>query len=349
MLKIDHMNPKGKQFREKFTQILAVIGFITVLLFGLWGTVQVVKLIPSVLSNLASVTSFTSIFIPNEKITIDLQNSLISSGNEFKLKWKHKGRPENSSYSFNYACKEGLTFQTEEVDEVFTTLLCDSPFLFNSDDNFITLTPVSNKIRFVDVPVVITSINESGESTTLGDALLTITNEAVSGSSLSTSSDTSDNDSVVDTGLTAGERVDQILPISDSRYLSDQSGRVDLVVNIIDTGIINSDNVFVPTSPISATKHKGAIRFSVTNIGSKTSDKWTFNTVLPTFPMHIFHSTGQKALNPGDRIDFTLGFDQLNQDLSEGVITVNVDPSGSIYNEINRNNNIAQVTIKIVK
>jgi len=71
--------------------------------------------------------------------------------------------------------------------------------------------------------------------------------------------------------------------------------------------------------------------------------------VLPTYPMHIFHSTSQKALQPGDRIDFTLGFDQLNGTLTDGVITINVDPTGSIRNEFDRDNNIAQVTFEITQ
>ena len=120
------------------------------------------------------------------------------------------------------------------------------------------------------------------------------------------------------------------------------------MVNIIDTGIIDAQNTFIATSSISVTQ-QGAIRFSVTNRGSKTSDNWTFNAVLPTFPMHIFHSASQRALAPGDRIDFTLGFNQLNSTLTEGVITINADPAQSINNELNRDNNIAQVTIKITQ
>ena len=130
--------------------------------------------------------------------------------------------------------------------------------------------------------------------------------------------------------------------------ISNQNGQVDLIVRIIDTGVIDANNVFTPTSSFKVTD-QGAIRFSVTNIGSKTSDNWTFNAVLPTFPMHIFHSTSQNALAPGDRIDFTLGFNQLSPRLTQGVITINVDPTGSIRNEFNRDNNIVQATITIIQ
>jgi len=245
------MNPQGERVKTILIQGLAIVGFVAILFTGLWGTVQVVKLAPSVFSNLAAVTSFTSIFVPNKEITIDTQVS--------------------------------------------------------SDDNLIA------------------TVNEADSEDTRSP---------------------SNTDSR--TSLTAGERTDEVFPISDSRSISNSNGRVDLKATIISTGIVDVNNVFTQTSSIGATE-QGVIRFSVTNIGSKTSDNWTFNAVLPTFPMYIFHSTNQKALAPGDRIDFTLGFDQLNRGLTDGVITINVDPTGSILNESNRDNNIAQVTIQITQ
>lgn len=336
------MNTQGERLKTVVIRGLAVVGFIAISSAGLWGSVQVVKLAPKVLSNLAAVTTFTSVFVPNEEITINIPNLLVPSGNSSELTWEHKGKPENGTYSFSYACREGLYFQIPK-EEGFETIQCDSPFSFSSDTNSLTLIPVSEENRFVDVPIEITSVNESGESTTLDDSFLTIINEAVPASSSSTS------DTESGTPLTAGERTDEVFPISDSRSVaSDPNGRVDLKVRIIDTGFIDASNTFIPTSSISVSQH-GAVRFSVTNAGSKMSDNWTFNAVLPTIPMHIFHSVNQKALQPGDRIDFTLGFDQINKDLTEGVITINVDPTGAIHDESNRDNNIAQTTINITK
>jgi len=339
------MNPQGERMKSTLIRGLAVVGFIAILLVGLWGTVQVVKLAPRVFSNLASVTSFTSVFVPKETITINTPNSLISSGTTFELMWNHVGKPKSGAYTFAYACKEGLSFQIPKEGEAPEEILCDSPFTFSYENTSLFLTPISAVTRFVDVPIIITSLNELGESTTLDDSFLTVVNESVSGSSLPLPESETAN---TQNQLTQGKKKDEVFPISDSRSSSDANGRVDLKVNIINTGTVGSDGTFTATSSINFTG-KGAIQFSVTNIGSKTSDNWTFNAVLPTFPMHIFHSTNQKALAPGDRIDFTLGFDQLNKELTEGVITINVDPTESIHNESNRDNNIAQTTIIITK
>lgn len=338
------MNPRGEHMKTILIRGLAIVGFVAILFAGLWGTVQVVKLMPKIFSNLAAVTTFTSIFVPNEKITINTPLSLVPSDDVFELTWEHAGKPKDGTYTFNYACRDGFVFQTPNEEGVYETVACNSPFSFASDTNSLLFIPLSQVNRFVDIPIVITSINEDGESTTLDDGFLTIVNEAVSGSLL-TPSVTTDTTA---TTLIAGEQVDEIFPISDSRSISVPNGRVDLKVRIIDTGIIDANNTFVATSTIKFNE-QGAVRFSITNIGTKTSDNWTFNAVLPTFPMHIFHSENQRALAPGDRIDFTLGFNQLNGSLTEGVITINADPTGRIYNELNRDNNIAQVTIQITQ
>jgi len=334
---------------------LAIIGFIAVLFVGLWGSVQVVKLIPRVISNLAAVTSFRSVFVPNEELTITIPDLLVPSNKVFELSWEHKGRIEGGTYAFRYACKEGLSFSVQDKEnseeEVAKKITCDTPFIFSNDINFLFLTPLSEVNRFVDVPFSITSIHKNGESVTLDDSLFTVVNESISGSSLPASDvDNTDTDSGSsgDTSLVAGEKEDVVFPIFDSRSASNPNGQVDLQVRITDIGTADAAGIFTASSSINVYA-QGVIKFSVTNIGSKTSDNWTFNAVLPTYPMHIFHSTSQKALQPGDRIDFTLGFDQLNGTLTDGVITINVDPTGSIRNEFDRDNNIAQVTFEITQ
>lgn len=146
---------------------------------------------------------------------------------------------------------------------------------------------------------------------------------------------------------TAGEREDGTYPVT-SINVSNPNGQIDLAVQILGTGIITTDTgTFIAVSPIN-TSQKGAVRFEVINLGGKESGSWTFNAVLPTYPRHIFHSTSQKSLLPGDRIEFTLGFDQVNGNVSEDIVTINVDPSGSIQ-ESSKTNNIIQKTILIAK
>ena len=316
---------------------LAAIGFIALLFGGLWGTVQVVKLTPKIFSGLAAVTTFTSVFVPSETISINTPHELVPSGTSLTLTWDHRGKPENGSYTFAYACRDGVSIDVRTTDGS-TTVTCDTPLSITNENQSLSITPHSTQNQFVEVPIVISSLDQDGTVTTLDDSFISIVNE---------SGDLTNNSQENANALVPGEETTTVFPIFDTRTISNTNGQVDLAVTIIGTGVIQGET-FVPTSTLTATD-QGAIRFSVTNIGSKTSDNWTFNAVLPTLPMHIFHSTQQKALQPGDRIDFTLGFNQINRDLSSGVITINVDPTGAIRNEFDTKNNIAQATITITK
>ena len=231
--------PEQQKIKSVLIRGLAVIGFFSILFGGLWGTVQVVKSIPQILSTIAAVsTSITSIFIANE--------DTVSTSSE-----------------------------TEPID---------------------------------------VSKNETRNETR-------------------------------NTERVAGEREDNVFPVT-SITVSNPQGEPDLAVTILATGIIDEQNNFLPTDSISRTK-RGAVTFEIRNIGTKESGSWTFNAVLPTFPMQIFHSKAQKSLLPGDRIEFTLGFDQITN-LPDGVITINADPTGSIK-EISEENNIRQKTITITE
>ncbi len=111
-------------------------------------------------------------------------------------------------------------------------------------------------------------------------------------------------------------------------------GYLDANKNLIATTTLNSGNI-------------GAVKFTVKNVGTKTSDGWTFNAVLPTSPAHIFHSQGQKKLAPGEKIEFVMGFDKMRIGTQMPVI-INVDPSGGIK-ESSKVNNIAKIFIDIVE
>ena len=227
-----------QKIKEVVVRGLAIVGFFALLFSGLWGTIQVVKITPKIISSIAAVsTSLTSIFISN---------------------------------------KEATTISNEQPEQAD---------ILKNEDKTATIKEI------------------------------------------------------------AGDREDNIFPIT-SVGISNPNQEPDLEVTILATGIITTDNIFTPTESMKSTE-KGAVRFQIRNIGGKETGSWTFNVVLPTFPMHIFHSEIQKSLRPGDRVEYTLGFDQVNSGLTEAVITINADPTESIK-EISENNNIRQKTIQIV-
>ena len=149
--------------------------------------------------------------------------------------------------------------------------------------------------------------------------------------------------------LNPGQTTTQIIPISGGSTIgvSNPSGQADLTAEIIEVGIIDPNtNKFVASSTPN-TSSKVAFRFIISNIGTKTADGWTFNIVLPTDPIYIYHSNTQGMIRPGERIEYMLGFDRAKAGTDMAII-VNVNPAGSI-NEKTRDNNIVKKFITIIK
>jgi len=133
---------------------------------------------------------------------------------------------------------------------------------------------------------------------------------------------------------------------TDPTITEDPSDRIDFLATVDAIGIIDENDQFVATSTIQV-KNKIIVKFTVKNIGNKKSNSWYFNAVLPTSPFHIFHSKSQQALAPGEKIEFTMGFDRPKVGDNQLVI-VNVDPTGGIK-ESNKDNNIAKEFVTIVE
>lgn len=125
---------------------------------------------------------------------------------------------------------------------------------------------------------------------------------------------------------------------------SDPKGIIDLEGRILEVGVVDKDtNVFTASSSPSANS-RIAVRFEVVSKGTKASGSWTFNAVLPTMPLYIYSGDSQQSLMPGDKIEFTIGFDSVERK-KDAEFTVNVDPTGSVV-ESNESNNIVKTLIQ---
>ncbi len=80
------------------------------------------------------------------------------------------------------------------------------------------------------------------------------------------------------------------------------------------------------------------MKFEVANRGTGRSGQWAFTANLPTRTPYFYQSPTQLALGPQYRIEFTLNF---SQPIS-GPINIEVDPTNSISETNEGNNNISQ-------
>lgn len=125
-------------------------------------------------------------------------------------------------------------------------------------------------------------------------------------------------------------------------------GEPDLTVVISQVGYLNTKgdtNSFVSSRTIPSNKD-GAVRFTVTNIGTNVSGQWKFEASLPTSSgQSTFTSPYQDSLGPDDNADFVLGFSHTHSGDNRD-ITVTVDPS-DLVSESNENNNVASTFVDI--
>ena len=127
------------------------------------------------------------------------------------------------------------------------------------------------------------------------------------------------------------------------------SGKPDLIIRFKEMGYLDRNtNAFTPVASGSLDRSlRIGVKFDVVNIGgSSTGHQWNFNAYLPTAPLFIYNADMQQLLNPGEKIEYTLGFDRL-QDQRSNTFRILLD-GGNLIDEVNEGNNEMQVVIPTI-
>lgn len=333
------------------TRILAIIGFVGLIVIGMYGSVRVAQAVPGAFSNMAAaLVSITSIFVPaNETITVTLPSYTVQNDTPVTIAYDHQNKKTDGTYTFRYSCVDGVTMSTIAGGSV-SQIVCNQPYAFAPFNNSITVTPLSDKTRFVDVEVFVAFTPAgTGSATIIGSTVMTIENIMLSSTPTPPTSATPTTPTTPTAPVTpkpkppVPPRTTILVP---QGRASDPNGYVDLTARIIEVGYLDSTGAFNASSTPSR-QNRVAVRFAVENIGTKTSKEFTFSAVLPTYPPYTYFSPSQPALGPGDRIEYTIGFDSFELD-NTGDFVANVDPTGGM-NEKDKVNNIVRYAITIVK
>ncbi len=144
---------------------------------------------------------------------------------------------------------------------------------------------------------------------------------------------------------TAGDETHATYPLSGTSTPA-LSGLPDLITKINAVGYLatSSADSFVASTTVPA-GGRAAVSFTIKNIGTNATGPWRFSASIPTQTAYIFQSEPQQSLNPGDSIDYTLGFDQANTGAGKTIsVTANFDHAVTESNTDN-NSASAQVTI----
>ncbi len=351
MLTFERMNLKTGFDRNKAKELgakmLAAIGIIAVLVFFAFGAIRAGTSLPEVFSRLtAAAASLSSIFTPADRLTAQAPES-VRSGEAFELSWsrRHAGA---GTYTISYACGENTSVTAENAVGVFENTFCDTPFNFGGATSSARLI-ATTRVAEATLPITVAFTPENASERAFSDSVnVAVKNPSATNMETETAAATSTaaSDAAQTPVRKAGEKENTTYVIGDGRVPHSADIRPDLAVVILAVGAVNrTTNEFTATSSIRYSE-RGAVRFSVENRGGKASGPWLFAAVLPTVPLYTFNSELQRSLNPGDHIEFTLGFDSIDKN-GTGKITVNADPANSVA-ETTEENNIVSANIQIL-
>lgn len=338
-------SPRSRR-AESAMRILAGIGFVSVLVVGMYFSVQAAKAVPDAFRQAAAaIISISSIFVPaNETLTLKLSTSSVESGTPVTVAFAHTNKSTDGAYAFRYSCADGVTLTTASQEDPNVSIACNQPFAFEPFNDAIVLVPTAQTAAAIEIFISFTpSTAGTGSPTVVGSAALTISAPSRGGAPLTTVQPPVPEPKPLPTPAPKPPRTTIVVP---QGRQSDPNGFTDLTARIIETGVIDANGAFIASSTPNRTS-RVAVRFAVENIGTKTSKEFTFSAVLPTYPPFTYFSPSQVALGPGDRIEFTIGFDSFEQD-NVGDFIVNVDPTSSV-NERNKDNNIVKYTVTVTK
>lgn len=371
---------KTHKFKELSIKALAVFGLLALMALGSFATITALTYVPNAYRFLSGAVSLSSIFKPAEELSVTAESYSVNSGDPVTLSFTHRGKKVDGSYTLFYPCVDGVSI-TASTTQGMEQVYCNTAFHFVNTDNTLPLKLSSTNTRYTDVAVSVEFTPNGEKDATLQNAAnFTITNASKdSGNFVITPATTTETEIAVkptptpvkpthvssptpapvthSTTPVAGTPTQQnyTIPVnggvSSNASTSNPNGKADLRPTILEIGYINRlTNTFTAVTATSSTStpeiHRServAVRFEVENLGNKASGSWQFNAILPTIPPHTFNSDSQPSLNPGDKIEFTLGFDQTME--GTDTITIKVDGPNQII-ESNEDNNTAATTFR---
>ncbi len=300
--------------------ILAVIGFLIIAFIAVWGLAHMLVLAKNTVSPW---------FSRNSQAIVISAPSVATSTIPFALSWKHTPTAAGS-YTFLYSCVSGVRFEAQHSDGSTTKIPCGAGFTASSSP--LTLVPHLTVGSRISTPVSIL-FKPSTASQTLGSLASNATAEGSASITVVRGTSETTKTPVATPKVTATKSVSkstkQTVPAT-----SQPAAPADLSVTILAIGVIDAyTGQFVERAPYSPNEI-AAVRFSVKNVGGRTSGTYRFSAELPTDTAYVYESSLQSALAPQSYIVNTLRFDRVS---AGGIVRIVVTPNG---NDSRTSNNV---------
>jgi hypothetical protein len=343
--------PKNFKHKDITLKVLSVVGGIAVVAGIVWVGVRGLTLFPNIGTLLANaVASVESIFIPAERIVVATVDSQIVVNEPFTLTWDHREKKDDGSYTLSYECRDNL-FLARRANGTQTTLFCNTQIPILENEKEISLIAIGTVDGFTELPVAVAfKRNNQPIASLRGEATLLVQDTYLD-TATSTDADILTPTSTSSTPSTSSPQPHTptvTVPIVTPPF-SNPNGKADLAVRVLGYGLVDkTTGVFTARTEIPQDIPSGkraAIKFEIVNLGTKETGSWKFEAELPTSPAFTYTSNNQQSLFPGDKIQYTIGFDSV-RDANQDDYTITADSTDKVT-ESNEKNNIVEGTVKI--
>lgn len=296
--------------------ILAVAGFIILIIVIVWGAYHLLRLTGS------GVSSLFSRFGGNDSaITITVPRET-QSGTAFPLSWKFE-TDEAGSYAFLYQCKTGFRFDVTSPTGKANAISCGSAFTVGTSTS-LSLTPVLTGTTTMDVPVSVVFLPAATSTEARPQGTATVHVIGKNGATAMPVPSTPTNTGSASTRPAA--------PV----------GKPDISVRILAVGVINPVTGIFESRYPSGPEDIAAVQFDIANNGGSSTGNYYFSVNLPMQGGYLYSSSIQANLAPASHVVNTLRFKPVQS--GGGTINVSVDSTYAV-NESNEGNNTAAMYI----
>lgn len=291
------------------TKWLAVFGLFALVLALAWFIFTVIAFIPNALS-LAGSALFTSEQEEIQTSEIILGTMVTPAVNDeiITLSWEHSPEPPLGSYAVWFACADDVTVQVVTPDDGMQSINCETYYNIGERTSLnVLFQSPSTEITSIDYEIAFVPEDENLEQQGSVGTIV-IENPALALRE-DDKEDIEEEADIIDETEVEEEAIEQPAPEyrEDIVYQvpqSDPQGATDLGVRFFGVGIL--ENETFTAQPSFEQSKRGAIRFVVTNHGTRTSENWTYTATLPNG--QIYESPTQMPLRPNENATISLGF-----------------------------------------
>lgn len=310
------MNQVTHEQKDRVMKTLAIVGFVAVIMLGVWLAVQIVSLMPKAFSSLASIADGVYNYQDTVELEVTTQNSVVNSGSAFLVGWNKV--PKEGSYTFSYACTDGVSVDVRDDTGNESVVSCGEMLHLGKDTASLEVTIASERRRFTDVAYTIGFVEEGHEEAlATSHNMITVVNPSIPQSDViaqqedenDTNPEDTEEDVTEDNNQTPVEDTDTEDTAADVPLTpSEPEPYVDLAVTLVAVGELDANGNFIKRASIDEDA-RGAFQFEVKNVGTKASGNWNFDATLTSGV--VYTSPAQASLGTQDRILFTLGYDDV--------------------------------------